>query len=190
MTRSTSKALGFIGAIMIIGVFTGCEKEVQKSQNDSVVKTEYGKELLEGLRIALVNGVAVKCVGESVDFGGEEITYTDGKSYRTEKVIDGVDVVGLDVGGVTTSWEAVARTGSTMDSKCYDEINGKKSTPEEDAKTDKIFQDYAISELVAREEAGEIKCLTTGDIDFSVPDDVELIDQCPLVKEDVNRRKQ
>ncbi len=179
--------IGFIGIIMVVGVFTGCEKEAQKKL---VVKTEYGKELSNGLKVALENGVAVKCVGENVDFGGKEIIYTDGKSYRTEKMIDGVNVVELDVGGVTTSWDVVAGTGTTIDSKCYDEMSGKKSTPEEDAKTDKNFQDYAISELVAREEKGKIKCLSTTSIDFSIPEDIDLIDQCPLVKENVNRRKQ
>jgi hypothetical protein len=191
-----------LGGLIIATIgLAGCgNKTVNKlndAKDDVVSKVEQGKEMAEegkslvgGLKEAMKKGVTMKCVADSPD--GHWVTYTNGKYSKTEgTTTDGHEMAIVINKEATYSWDKKTKKGQKMDKKCMEEFqkNFGGSAMVDDNKEKKL-DNFTPENLEAEEANGKLKCSPSTKADFSVPSDVQFIDQCQLMTKQMDKLKQ
>jgi len=191
-----------LGGLIIATIgLAGCgNKTVNKlndAKDDVVSKVEQGKEMAEegkslvgGLKEAMKKGVTMKCVADSPD--GHWVTYTNGKYSKTEgTTTDGHEMAIVINKEATYSWDKKTKKGQKMDKKCMEEFqkNFGGSAMVDDNKEKKL-DNFTPENLEAEEADGKLKCSPSTKADFSVPSDVQFIDQCQLMTKQMDKLKQ
>lgn len=192
------KSFAFVVLLAGVVTFSGCGEKVEqlKEMKDDVTsKVESGKQMVDenkgmlgGLKDAMKNGVAMKCV-MSDDNGGEWITYTNGKNMRSEGMMGDKTQVVLVIDGTTYSWEKGSKKGEMMDAKCLEEFQKDMGLGEGDIPEQEYEDSFSFEDLEAEEDAGNAKCSPSTDADFSVPSDIVFTDQCKIMKEQMDNLK-
>ncbi len=190
---------GFVIVVLTIALagFTGCGEKIDqlKDAKDNVTsKIENGKELTKdgsgfmgGLKEAMQGGVSMKCV--NIDADGEWVTYTNGKKFRSEGLLNGKTQIVLVVDGASYMWEKGAKTGQKMDMKCIKDFQKDMGMPEY-VEEEKMDFDYTPEKIEAEEASGKLKCTPTTDADFSIPTDITFVDQCAVMKQNMTGLKE
>jgi len=191
--KDISKGMVFSFAAVAVIVLAGCGEGVSQMKNDVTSTIEEGKQMVDngggfvgGLKDAMKNGVAMKCINTDID--GEWVTYTNGKKFRSEGIEAGKTQVVLVTDGVSYMWEKGAKTGQKIDMNCIKNFQKDMGIPDYEEADDMDF-DYTPEELEAEEASGKLNCSPATDANFSVPTDVEFTDQCQVMKKQMEGLK-
>ncbi len=196
------KSFVFVGIIGGVLMFSGCGERLKeiKETKDNVVTSinegkqlinqgkelvEQGKELKEqkegvvgGIRNILNGGASLKCEDNEGN-----VTYTNGKNFRSIHEENGVKKVVLMKDDVMYSWNLDTKdNGSKMAKNCFSELQKELKLPEEKQEV-KVFDDFSVETIEEESESGKINCKPSTEGNFEVPTDITFIDQCEIMKE-------
>ena len=196
------KNLVLVGVLGTTILLSGCGEKIQEiKQTGENIKTtidegkelaKQGKELaskanelankengvLGGLKNILNGGASLKC--ESDD--GKAVTYTNGKTFRSEVLENEKKQIIIMKDDVMYSWESGTKTGNKMKKDCFDEIQKDLNLPEQD-KTVDVIDDLSVENLEKEQAEGKINCKPSTEADFNIPTDIKFVDQCEVMKE-------
>ncbi len=198
--------VGILGGTILL---SGCGEKLQEiKQTGENIKTtiDEGKELAKqgkelaskanelsdkkdgivgGLKNILKGGASLKC--ESDD--GKAVTYTNGKTFRSEFTENGKKHIVIMKDGVMYDWDAEAKTGNKMKKDCFSEIQKDLNLPEKD-KTVDVVNDFSVENIEKEQKEGKINCKPSTDANFEIPNDIEFADQCEIMKEQLKAMKE
>jgi len=164
-------------------LFAGCGEKVQElkdAKDDITSKAEKSKGFVGGLKDAMKNGVAMKCVTETEGTDEEWTVYTNGINMRAEGMTEGIAQNVLKKGDVTYTWVEGEKTGQMMDLNCLKDFKKELAIPGLEDSFEE--EDFSFEELEESEESGKTKCSPSTEGDFSVPKDIDFTDQCAVIK--------
>lgn len=193
-----------VGLFLVISL-SGCGKPANDGkivgENDSLANSNYpipevqnqeGAEVKEGvvgdgagmvekLKNAISSGKKMKCTYKTGEENGatEVVTYIQGDKYKTEVVLGEMITTSVFDGEVMYSWVVGQKIGTKMTMDCIDSLDTKGETeaPQENAP---LEDGEGFVEKLS--SAQNLNCEDTGDIDFSIPTDVDFSDQCEMLK--------
>ena len=141
-------------------------------------KKQEAAGVIGSLKDAIGLGKKMECVSQ--DANGETKVYIDGTKYKSTSVVPEGNMVMVFDGQDFRIWNEKTKQGFIMTKVCMEELN--KNMPEADGPGNLPKNDnFQSTEDVVAEESLD-NCKETGPIDFTVPADVEFIDQCELMK--------
>ncbi len=195
--KITPKLIAFGVVVSLAFVLGGCKNsDLSEGSNsnskEKKVTVEKKSRLFGGgavsLKDALTKGKAVKCVSE--DAGGKWTVFTNGKNFKTE----GVDSTGKEMAvvsneKVTYIWEKKTKEGYKIDMDCLADLQKSMGINLDMDEVMSEVDDFSPEEMTQKEESGNLNCVSAGKIDFSVPTDVKFVDQCKLMKEQMEQVK-
>ncbi|MEA2007193.1 MAG: hypothetical protein U9O20_03495 [Patescibacteria group bacterium] len=182
----------FVLAVFLVLVLTGCSKK-QQGQNTSggsgeqTSKQEQKKEgssIIEDIKDAMSSGKKMKCTytvtqGENVM---QSEAFVEGDRYKVTTTFNGQGTKMIFDGKDTYTWTDQSKQGMKMTTECMENIVEDVEDTAGEMEEDENF--HAENPF---ENAVDVKCEKVGSIDFSIPSDVEFVDQCELMK---NQEKQ
>lgn len=186
-----------LGLFLIFGL-SGCGKADKNLQGDSENKvTEVknqeandvqenmatnGASMVDKLKNAISSGKKMKCTYKMTDENGstEVITYMQGDKYKSEINMGGMKTASVFDGDTMYSWVSGQKTGTKMTMDCINGLDVKGET-ETEAMPENVpeSEDDFVDTL---NNAENLKCEDAADIDFTVPGDVNFVDQCEMLK--------
>lgn len=113
----------------------------------------------------------------------------DRDRYRTETETPNGTFISVFDGETMYSWTAGGPQGMKMSRKCMDDMGGDVSEEEEDVAMPEEGESYDSSEEALGAIPG-ISCREISGADFSVPVDVEFVDQCQMLQEQTRAMEQ
>lgn len=170
---------------------------IETSINDGKELIEQGKDLIEkgkevanknegivgGLKNILNGGASLKCESED-----GWVTYTNGSSFRSEGITEGKKQVVLMNDGVMYTWNPETMSdGLKMSKNCLSEIQKNLNLPEEQGI--EVFDDFSVESMEEDVKSGKINCKPSTEGEFKVPTNVQFVDQCEIMKEQMNGMK-
>lgn len=192
-----------IVATLVMMIFVGCgtTEQTKDATTDVTQKIENGKKMVEtgqkiikdskdvtgGLKNALQNGVAMKCV-ETENNNTTWTTYTNGKNFRTYGMEGEKENNVVMKDDVTYTWVTGEKKGMKMDKKCIEDFQKDMNIPKDYSQIE-IEEEFSVENLSRDEKDGNLQCSPTTEADFSIPSDVEFVDQCKIMKEQMQQLK-
>ena len=173
-------------------VLAGCGKQTKQEEaggglmnsikNNQAV--EKGEGVVKNLKKALSSGKVMKC--ESKMGEDTSLIYIKGKDIKTQhKIGDGTMNV-LVKDGVMYYWQEGAKKGNKMKQDCMKDLASSLPGGNEQINP----KEYDIDEMDVKVEKGEVKCAPVlSGVDFSVPKNVEFVDQCQALKDSMSKLK-
>ena len=180
-----------VGVVLLIGVglfirgkqsVTGPQGEREGITPASQSVPETGG-VISSIKDAMGLGKKMKCTYSVLDDKGKPISSTiiiDGQKYKFAAETNGEMSYGIFDGETQYMWSGVTKQGLKMTKSCIDELS--KSVP-----TDGKSDSFTVPETPQDFEqsfgsAENVKCEPTNE-DFSLPTDVNFIDQCEMMRE-------
>ncbi len=161
----------------------GCGKsdEAKTEEGTSALEDSDGS-LVSDFKDALKLKKKMMCTYKVSDQGQayEHISYVEGEKYRTEYSAAGVDYTSIFDGKTMYTWDENTKQGTKVDMACLDELQTADS--EEESLDDADYEEYQSSEDMLNTGLN-VSCRQVSAIDFSVPADVQFVDQCALLKQ-------
>lgn len=172
---------------------SGCGKDpdMQDEQaatvDENAVKEQAIKEVVDGEAGELYTGIAqgkkMKCEYTLEMPDTEEtkvVIYLDGMKYRTEIQAESMNPERVIFDGEAMySWDDTMKQGMKMDMNCmeeFEQIVGDQAFDEELGVFDPASEDFV-------KDLPDMQCEEVGEVDLSIPDDVEFMDQCEMLRE-------
>ncbi len=175
---SQKKSLGAIIGILIAIIFvSGCGNKNNHSAKNASSENSFSNKIQE----ALQKNKPLKCVSEIE--GGKIITYLQGKNIKTESEVAGKTYISImKESGDNYSWIKGEKKGQKFNPKCMKEISEKapSTSPTEDYNS-------SVKKMEVQEKEGQIKCSPVSKIDFDIPQNISFIDQCQLMKQQMEK---
>lgn len=172
-------------ATLVVGaiILAGCGNKAMENSNGAKTKTEEKStvsQMITSVTDAMKSGKTMKCTYKTTakesDF--ETITYVKGNKYMTENNVVGVNQKMIFDGETTHSWGEGQKQGMKMTKDCMEEMESSALENEEyQSKTSGLTEEQDF------ESAVDVKCEEVSDVDFSIPSDVEFVDQCEMLKD-------
>lgn len=139
--------------------------------------------VISSIKDAMGLGKTMRCTYRIKNKEGEmeTVAYVDGKKYMTEMTIAGNAQKSIFNEDGMYSWSVSEKRGTKMSKACMDELakGAPKSAPSAD-------QDVPGAPDPTGEKAfdgaTDVKCEDVSDVDFSIPTDVNFVDQCEMMK--------
>lgn len=128
---------------------------------------------------AIASGRPMQCTYEyqSSDGGVMQATvFIEGKKYRMETNVAGMTGTVLSDGETMYTWSTDTRKGTKMELSCLDSLKGEADMAPSQA------EEYGKTPEDALKGKTGITCRPADQADFTVPSDVDFIDQCALLK--------
>lgn len=175
----------FLGTLMLVFALTlsACGNKTQ-TQEKEMAKEMAGEKsgMISSIKDAMGMKKKMKCTYK-IKAGGEEmesISYIDGEKYRAESKVMGKKHIAIFDGSDMHSWSEGQKTGMKMTKKCTEELQAqnREMNQGEEKQNQEEFQAGAEN----FDNAIDVKCEEVSDIDFSIPTDVEFVDQCEMIK--------
>jgi hypothetical protein len=170
--------------IFSVVILSGCFKKDAKEQEErdlsqGATSVQEMKSEMERAMEMIRSGKKVKCeyVVQSEGQETKMTTFVEGKKYRTQMALGGLEVNSVFDGDTIYSWNKGESAGTKMNLECQREFGGEVVMEEsQDA--------VVVSENVETvfEGAFNVSCKKVSEIDFSVPNDVNFVDQCEMLK--------
>lgn len=187
-----------LGLVLVLGL-SGCgkvdksnvnknsEADLAKNQESVVANEESNKgemSMVDKLKNSISSGKKMKCTYKMTDENGstEVVTYMQGDKYKSEIIIGGMKTASVFDGDIMYSWVSGQKTGTKMTMDC---INGLDIKGETETETDTVPENIPESEdefVDTLNNAENLNCEDADDIDFTVPSDVDFVDQCEMLK--------
>lgn len=169
-------------AVMLVAGFScGGDNEATTSDEETATLGEEVESTIDDFKGALQRSEKMKCTyrGTGEATGVEATTYAEGEKYRTEYSTAGVDNVTIFDGETMYTWDQNTKKGTKMDIACLEDF---ETVTEDESADDEEYEEYQSSEEVL--SAGvNVRCRKVLDINFEIPEDVEFIDQCAALKQ-------
>ena len=165
----------------------GENNKAGKKLSDVMKQGEYvGKQIQE----ALQRKERLKCTYRISDNEEEMLTevYMEGEKYRSKMTDGKEEMISIFDGKVHYNWTTSTKKGMKMDSSCLEELQ----VPDDAEQVEDIDQEidsYKTTDEILDQEL-EMSCDKTGTIDFAPPTDVEFIDQCEMLKKQMQMVEQ
>lgn len=169
-----------IAVVLGVFLFSGCGNKAPNNQSQNVqnIQTKNdsektsGEEMIDSIKKAMASGKEMKCVYTIKDPGGETMqttTYVSGEKYRTEMAVAGKTQYMVFDGEAMYSWMDGQNQGTKMTMDCAQDMakNSPESPEDIDPTGEKMFND-----------AVDVKCNPTSGANFSIPTEINFIDQC------------
>lgn len=184
-----TKKLKIVAVVVGILFLAGCgNKAVEKNENKNAGETknqEKEKEknqngIVSSIKDAMGLGKEMKC-SYKIKSGEDEMemtTYIKGKKYRGETKIAGNTQKMIFNEDAMYSWSEKEKKGMKMTKACTDEL--AKNAPKSEDNELPEAMDFSAEN--AFDNAMDVKCVPNSGTDFSVPSDVEFVDQCEMLK--------
>ncbi len=109
----------------------------------------------------------------------------DGKKYRSQMSVGGMETYVLSDGQTVYSWTPSTKQGFKMDLSCLESLKG--SMPEGNSQP---AQDYKASSDEVLRDMPDIRCDKGGAVDLSLPSDITFTDQCAMMQNAAEMMKQ
>jgi len=178
------KKISLIGVLFAVVLLAGCGAKIEKSKESKKGVTtrieQQGKNFVGGLKNAMDKGVAMKC--ETTEEGSNWVVYTNGKNMRSTGVFDGKKQNVLKKGDITYTWEDGSVKGQMMDLNCMKDFEKSMQIPGLEDSIEEDGDDFSFDDLADDEKSGKTKCSPSTEGDFSVPKNVNFVDQCEIMK--------
>lgn len=168
-----------LGAFMIVGFSCNKDDNTKTEEESSVVQDD--DSVVDNFKDALSLNNKMKCTYKASDEGQsyESTSYIEGDKYKTEYSTAGVNYISIFDGKTMYSWDENTKQGTQMDIDC---LNDLETTTEDDGTDSQDVEEYQSSEEIL-DTGVDVSCRKVNSIDFTVPSDVELVDQCALLKQ-------
>ncbi len=185
--------VGLVALVAVMAVvLAGCGKQAKQKETggglmDSIKNNqavEKGEGVVKNLKKALSSGKVMKC--ESKIGKDTSVVYIKGKDVKTQHKIGNGTMNVLVKDGVMYYWQEGAKKGNKMKQDCMEDL--ASSLPGGDEQISP--KEYDVDEMDVKVEKGEIKCTPVlSGVDFSVPKNVEFVDQCQALKDSMSKLK-
>ncbi len=186
------KFMAITVAGLLVFVLSGCTKNKQDavdmdnlSKEDPAQKEDSGVgSVISGFKDAISSGKKMKCT-YTVQQNGDEFkseAFVEGEKYKSTSTLNGKGMYAVFDGKATYTWSDDSKQGMKMDTACLEEMQSQVEDHQGEAVEEEMHYDGD-----AFGGALDVKCERVSSIDFSVPTDVEFVDQCELMK---NQQKQ
>jgi predicted small lipoprotein YifL len=165
----------------------GENNKMGKKISDVMKQGQYvGKQIAE----ALQRNERLKCTYKVSSDDEEMLTevYMEGEKYRSKMTSGGEEINVIYDGKVHYNWTASTKKGMKMESSCLEELQ-TPDEPEQVEDVDLDIDQYKTTDEILQEEV-EMSCDKTGPIDFSPPSDVDFMDQCEMLKKQMEMVEQ
>jgi len=158
----------------------GENNKAGQKMGDLMKQGEYvGKQIAQ----ALQNNERLKCTYRVAGDEGEMLTevYMQGDKYRSTMNANGEEMTSLFDGNVHYTWNNSTKKGFKMDSKCLEELQAPDE-PETVEDMDVDLDSYKTTDELLEQET-QMSCEKTGQFETTPPSDVEFVDQCEMLKQ-------
>lgn len=193
------KIILLMGVMLLAITFSGCGKKENVEQNKNVIEENDNQKnsnagisgsdseneggIINSIKDAISSNKKLKCTYTSNEDGlnMEMITYMQGEKYKTEFAMEGRKNYSVFDGKISHSWEEGSGKGMRINMDCLDELSEGVDTEaiEEDEPLDESEEDI----MKTFNKAMDIDCQEVGSIDFSIPENIEFVDQCEMLKQ-------
>jgi hypothetical protein len=185
------KKLKMAAVAMGIMLLAGCGNKQNEELNRKTSKDamEQGQPassadkggVVSSIKDAMGLGKTMRCTyrDKGENGGMEMISYVNGKSYMSETTVAGnLQKTVFNEDGMY-SWSPSTKQGTKMTKACMEEL--EKSAPKEKENGSGAPQALDPTREDAFENAVDVKCEEV-EADFTVPKDVNFVDQCEMMK--------
>ena len=181
-----SKIIVLTSVILAVFVLAGCKKKtpatgVQETKTEKQeTVTDKAKETAMNIKDAIAGGKSMECemkVGSEGNMVNSKFS-VQGEKYRSEADFGEGKMISTSDGKVVHTWNEVTKEGTKISFDCIKSM--ETSAPEADD-NDYEYSTYKSSEQII-DDAPDPDCKSVGSIDFSIPTDVNFIDQCEMLK--------
>lgn len=205
------KKLIIVAVVLTVGfVAVGCGKKQSAQQEGSKDEMKKGIERVDGedgpsdklgevlkkgelmgeqIQNAIQKGETLECTYRVSEADENSVikTYISGEKYKSVVTTDGEEFNALFDGKTQYSWSSMGeKKGVKMSSECMEDL-GEEVDDETDDMAD--YEDFKTTSEILDQEV-EMSCNKAGKIDFSVPSDVEFVDQCEMLKTQMKQMEQ
>ncbi|GBE16351.1 hypothetical protein BMS3Abin15_00165 [bacterium BMS3Abin15] len=171
-----------VSIVLAVLVVAGCkhDKKTEEVKKQETVMDK-AKSAAMNIKDAIAGGKSMECEVKVSSEGNMVISKFSvrGEKSRSEMETGVGKRITIFDGKTVHSWNEATKEGIVNDSDCLEGL--ETSVPEEDD-NDNDYPTYKSSEEIA-ENAPETVCQPVGSIDFSIPTDVNFIDQCEMIKQ-------
>jgi len=181
MKKQICSVLFLLLIFLLAGFGCGKSEELKSGEKGGIVKEDGG--LIDDFKDALRIKQKMECTYKVNDQGQpyEYVSYIEGDKYRSEYSADGVNSVSIFDGKTMYTWDENTRQGTKLDIACLDDLQ-TDDVEDKSAGQTEDYDEYQSSEEMLS-TGFDISCRKVASIDFTIPDDVQLIDQCALLKQ-------
>ncbi len=177
------KFLFFTTLIIFVFVLSACivgGGDKTAEENKEVEKEESG--VIQNIKDALTKGRKMECTtkvsANGVEF--ESKSYVHGEKFKSISEVEGSKFYTLFDGDYFYNWGDALPQGTKMSEECLKEIEELSKDLAEGSEVVEGDQYQSSEELF--EEGVDVSCKSVLSIDFSVPSDVNFVDQCETMK--------
>ena len=184
------KVLMIIVPIILVAIAAG----IYLTKKDAPVATEKGnveknvgsktESVIGSLKDAVGLGKKMECVykeGES-----EVKTYIDGMKSKSVIASKEGEMISIFDGNDFYGWNVKTKEGYVMKKTCMEEL--AKNVPKVEGGENSNPADFETTEDILKDTSMD-KCKETGSIDFTIPKDINFVDQCEMMKNLTNSLK-
>lgn len=183
------KKIIFLTGILILAItLSGCGRKNGTTEANPALENETvqadtennesEKSVFNSIKEALGSQKTLECtfVSGEEDLNVEVKSYVQGEKYKTEFMVDGKKNYSVFDGKVSHSWEEGSTQGVKIDIECLKSL-GESSEDEESEESPTEEEPADVFE-----GAQNVECRETGKADFSIPEGINFMDQCEMLK--------
>lgn len=180
MKKQIYLVLLLLAFFLAAGFSCGKSEEAKTEEGTSALEDSDGS-LIGDFKDALKLKKKMMCTYKVSDQGQayEHTSYVEGEKYRTEYSAAGVDYTSIFDGKTMYTWDENTKQGTKMDMTCLEDL---QAVTEDESADEADYEEYQSSEDMLNTGLN-VSCRQVSAIDFSVPKDVQFVDQCALLKQ-------
>jgi hypothetical protein len=182
--------------LLVVITFSGCNDKKSSEQTENIAEeiasqksietnSQENGGILNSIKDAISSNKKMECIYVSSEDGlnAEIKTYIQGDKYKTEFLMDGKKNNSIFDGKISYSWEEGSKQGVKIDMECFDSLDdGVDINNFKEVEDVEVVQESDNEPMDIFDGAQDVNCQNTGDIDFSIPQDINFIDQCEMLK--------
>ena len=179
MKKKTLVLSMFLAALLFSGFNCGGDKDVQDAET---TPAKEDSSIIDDISEAITLKKKMECKYKVTDEKGDAVeskSYIQGDKYKTEFTAAGAKQTSIFDGQTIYTWDENTKQGTMMDIDCLDDFKTVSSSDEADTED---FEEYKSSDQIL-DEGVDVSCRPVAAIDFTIPDDVNFVDQCELLKQ-------
>ena len=176
--------------IVVVAIVAGIyltKKDAPATTEKGNVEKNVGSEtesIIGSLKDAVGLGKKMECVYKDAE--SETRTYIDGMKSKSVTTSKEGEMISIFDGNDFYGWNTKTKEGYVMKKSCMEELaktmpvteEGENSNPADFETTEDIIEDTSMD-----------NCKETGAIDFTIPKDINFVDQCEMMKNLTNSLK-
>ena len=181
------KPLVIVLVIVVLAAIAGAFFFTKKSEMPATTGGNKGtvEKAVEGAKDSIVGslkdavGLGKKMECTYKDAESETKTYIDGMKYKSVTTSKEGEMISIFNGEDFYGWNSKTKEGYVMKKACMEEL--AKNMPKVEGQEASNPADFETTEDVM-EDFSMDKCKEAGSVDFSIPKDINFVDQCEMLK--------